>query len=74
MTSRRNWINAVAIIFVSFLTTGSIRAQDAHPCFDLASLQGNYTIIGTYGANVAIALAKRIHGRKGQPYRNVHRE
>ncbi|HEV2579122.1 MAG TPA: hypothetical protein VGU25_18090 [Acidobacteriaceae bacterium] len=65
MISRWKWINAVAIIFVSFFTTVSVRAQDAQPCFDLASLQGNYTIIGTYGANVAIALAKRNIDGKG---------
>ena len=65
MTSRKNWINAVAITVVSFLTTVSAHAQDAQPCFDLASLQGNYAIIGTYGANVAIALAKRYMDGKG---------
>jgi hypothetical protein len=59
MTSRRNWIITVAITIASVLTTVSARAQDAPPCFDLASLQGNYTVIGTYGANAAIALAKR---------------
>ena len=65
MTSRRNWIITVAITTASFLTTVSARAQDAPPCFDLASLRGNYTIIGTYGANVAIALAKRYMDGKG---------
>ena len=28
-------------------------------CFTLASLQGNYAVIGNYGANLAIALATR---------------
>ncbi len=59
MTSRKNWIITVAITIASVLTAVSTRAQDTPPCFDLASLQGNYTIIGTYGANVATALAKR---------------
>ncbi len=65
MTSRKNWIITVAITIGSLLTTVSTRAQDAPPCFDLASLQGNYTIIGTYGANIAIALAKRYMDGKG---------
>jgi hypothetical protein len=65
MTIRKNWIITVAITIGSVLTTVSARAQDASPCFDLASLQGNYTIIGTYGANVAIALAKRYMDGKG---------
>ena len=59
MTSRKNWIITIAIIIASFLTTVSASAQEAPPCFDLASLRGNYTTIGTYGANVAIALGKR---------------
>ena|SRR5215831_4260547 len=59
MTSRQNWIITGALTIASILTTVSAGAQDPHRCFDLASLQGDYTIIGTYGANVAIALAKR---------------
>jgi hypothetical protein len=34
-------------------------AQDPESCFTLASLKGSYTVIGVYGANEAIALAKR---------------
>lgn len=40
-------------------------AQDTAHCFDLASLQGDYAILGTYGANVAIALGKRYLDGKG---------
>lgn len=65
MTNKKKWINAAAITIVSFLTTVSTHAQDPTPCFDLASLQGNYTVIGTYGANVAVALAKRYMDGKG---------
>ena len=65
MTSRKNWIITVAITIGSVLTTVSARAQDRPPCFDLASLRGNYTVIGTYGANVAVALAKRYMDGKG---------
>jgi hypothetical protein len=37
----------------------SAAAQDRQTCFTLASLKGSYSIVGTYGANIAIALAKR---------------
>ena len=42
----------------SWGTTASV-AQDPPTCFTVASLQGSYAIVGTYGANVAIALGKR---------------
>jgi hypothetical protein len=65
MTTRRNWIIAVAIAIASSLTTLPVHAQDAQPCFDLTSLKGTYTVIGTYGANVGIALATRTVDGKG---------
>lgn len=65
MNTRKNWTLALAITIALVLTTVSARAQDGPPCFDLASLQGNYTVIGTYGANVALALAKRYMDGKG---------
>lgn len=37
----------------------SIAAQDWHPCFTLASLKGSYSIVATYGANIAISFGKR---------------
>jgi hypothetical protein len=37
----------------------SVAAQEQQTCFTLASLKGSYSIVGTYGANIAIALAKR---------------
>ena len=64
MTNRKNWI-VVAVTVASILTAVSARAQDAPPCFDVTSLQGNYTVIGTYGANVATALSKRYMDGKG---------
>lgn len=43
-----------------WLAMGAVdaRADDAH-CYTLASLKGTYAVVGTYGANVAIALAVR---------------
>jgi hypothetical protein len=37
----------------------SAAAQEPQTCFTLASLKGSYSVVGTYGANIAIALAKR---------------
>jgi hypothetical protein len=65
MTNRNNWIITVAVTIASLLTTVSACAQGEPSCFDLASLQGNYTVIGTYGSNIAIALAKRYLDGKG---------
>ena len=49
-----------ALIFIGFLGVSAAKAQNPttnQTCFTLASLQGNYSVIGTYGANVALALA-----------------
>lgn len=51
---------APLLFFGNFAT-----AQDTSHCFDLASLQGDYAIVGTYGANVALALGKRYLDGKG---------
>jgi hypothetical protein len=58
MNRRRFWLTAVATVTM-FLASSAAKAQDAQPCFTLDSLSGTYSIVGTYGANVAIALAKR---------------
>ena len=63
MISKKTQI--IAITIAAFFATVSAHAQDTHPCFDLTSLQGNYTVIGTYGANVGLALAKRYMDGKG---------
>ena len=45
---------------------GVSAAQDDAPrCYTLASLNGNYATIGTYGANVALALGVRHYDGKG---------
>lgn len=54
----------LALLFVSFL--GVPAANEApQQCFTLDSLDGNYAVIGTYGANVALALALRHFDGKG---------
>jgi hypothetical protein len=50
---------ASIIAFMLFAGGLSATAQDPQTCFTLASLKGSYAMIGHYGANVAIALAKR---------------
>ena len=49
----------LALVPALLLCAPAARAQTPQPCFTAASLEGDYTIVGTYGANVAIALAKR---------------
>jgi hypothetical protein len=44
---------------MSFLGASAARAQDPACPYTLASLQGSYSVIGNYGANVAIALGVR---------------
>lgn len=40
------------------------RADDTH-CYTVASIKGTYTVIGTYGANVALALGVRHFNGQG---------
>ena len=47
----------VALMFATFLAVPAAKADPQ--CFTLDSLDGNYAVIGTYGANVALALATR---------------
>jgi hypothetical protein len=65
VNSRKNWIITIAIAAVLVLSSVSACAEDAPPCFDLGSLRGDYTLIGTYGANIASALGKRTLDGKG---------
>lgn len=60
-------LSLVAAALATPLLFGSVAAtaQDTSHCFDLASLQGDYAIVGTYGANVALALGKRYLDGKG---------
>src|SRR5215471_7931991 len=53
------------LLFSGFLASAA-HAQNPPPgCFTVASLQGSYTVIGNYGANVAIALGKRYFDGNG---------
>jgi hypothetical protein len=54
LTKKMTW---VALMFATFLAVPAAKADPQ--CFTLDSLDGNYAVIGTYGANVALALATR---------------
>jgi hypothetical protein len=54
----------VAFLFVGLFGVPAANA-DPQQCFTLDSLEGNYAVIATYGANVALALALRHFDGKG---------
>ena len=63
MIVRKRFLVATALAFLSLF---AIPAAKADPqCFTLDSLEGNYAIIGTYGANVALALGTRHNDGNG---------
>lgn len=59
MLARRTVCLASSLALLWVMGAVSAAAQERQTCFTLASLQGSYSIVGTYGANIAIALAKR---------------
>lgn len=59
MLTRRT-VCLAAVLTCTFVTgVVSAAAEERDTCFTLHSLKGSYSIVGTYGANIAIALAKR---------------
>jgi hypothetical protein len=58
MFSKKSLFVAAACMSLSLLAASAAKAEGSK-CYTLASLQGNYAVIGTYGANVALALGKR---------------
>ena len=55
MFNKKSFVVTAALIF---LGVSAANAENP-PCYTLASIQGSWAIIGTYGANVAIALGQR---------------
>ncbi len=49
----------VPLALMLFTSAASATAEGSQPCFTLASLKGSFSVVGTYGANDAIALGKR---------------
>ncbi len=64
MFSKKSLLLAVALIFTSCLGVSVANAQTSCP-YTLASLQGNYALVGTYGANVAQAIGTRSYDGNG---------
>ncbi len=65
MNRRKIWLAVAAFAVGSLLTGTTATAQDSQPCFTLASLDGVYSIVGTYGANVGVAFGRRTMDGKG---------
>jgi hypothetical protein len=55
---------APTALIISFFGVSAANA-DNPPCYNLASFQGQYALIGTYGANVAIAFSMRYFDGNG---------
>jgi hypothetical protein len=74
MFNKKSWFVMAALIVTSFLGVPAAHAQIQHQCYqgyDLTSLQGHYSTVGVYGANVAIAFAARYmdgHGNMNATY------
>ena len=58
MSNKKSLFVPAALIFTSLLGVSAANAENP-PCYTLASLQGSWTLIGNYGANVAIAFGQR---------------
>ncbi len=59
MLNKKRLFVTAAFGFVSFLGVSAANAQNVECPYTLASLQGNYAVIGIYGNNVAMALGVR---------------
>jgi len=63
MFSKKSLVLSVTLVFLVFV--GMSTAEDGAHCYTLASIKGNYGIVATYGANVALALSVRHYDGKG---------
>jgi hypothetical protein len=52
-------------LVLGLIGVSGARADDAQPCYTLDSLDGDYAVVGTYGANVALAIGVRHLDGKG---------
>jgi hypothetical protein len=58
MSDQRKWfVQALLVVFGMF--GASVGKAQTPTCFTVASLQGTYAVVGTYGANVAVAFGIR---------------
>ena len=59
MSTKKRWLIPSALVLTNFLCMSSASAQDPTCPYTQASIQGNWGLVGTYGANVAKALGQR---------------
>jgi hypothetical protein len=64
MSNKKSLFVPAALLFVSFLAVSAASAENPQ-CYTLASIQGSYSVIGTYGANLALALGLRVYDGNG---------
>jgi hypothetical protein len=57
--------NMIALVSCGLLGMSVAKADDNAQCYTVASLKGDYGVVGTYGANLALALAPRQYDGKG---------
>jgi hypothetical protein len=55
MFNKQSLLIAATFVFTSLLGVSDAHAQGTK-CYTLASLQGSYSVVGTYGANVGVAI------------------
>jgi hypothetical protein len=65
MFNKKSSFVAATLVLASFLGVSAANAQDSACPYTVASLQGNYAIVGTYGAYVASSLAVRYYDGNG---------
>jgi hypothetical protein len=55
-----------ALVFFALLGVSAAQAKDEDtPCYTVASVQGSWAVIGTFGANVALSLGVRSVDKNG---------
>jgi len=70
MFSNKSLFVPAALIITSFCGASAANAQSPQ-CYNLASLQGSYAVIGNFGANVAMALGVEYLDGNGNLTRNA---
>ena len=65
MFRKKSLFVPAALILAAFLGVSAANAQNPACPYTLASLQGSYGIVSTYGANVAMGLATRSYDGNG---------
>lgn len=65
MFNRKTLFVPAALILAAFLGVSAANAQSSACPYTNASLQGNYSVVGNYGANVAMSLGSRSYDGNG---------